>query len=101
MTSQPESSATESPTSNGAPTRSPSPVQSAAADAIKSVHPPRSGAMDPFMDETFEADPTPFVERLPQQSPFPPIADYGFLSDCHTAALVAGHGRWQDPWIVS
>ena len=22
-------------------------------------------------------------------SPFPPIADYGFLSDCHTGALVA------------
>jgi GH15 family glucan-1,4-alpha-glucosidase len=25
-------------------------------------------------------------------SPFPPIADYGFLSDCHTGALVASHG---------
>ena len=22
-------------------------------------------------------------------SPFPPIADYGFLSNCHTGALVA------------
>jgi alpha,alpha-trehalase len=28
----------------------------------------------------------------PQDSPFPPIADYGFLSDCHTAALVASDG---------
>ncbi|HYM45427.1 MAG TPA: glycoside hydrolase family 15 protein [Solirubrobacteraceae bacterium] len=27
-----------------------------------------------------------------QASPFPPIADYGFLSDCHTGALVASDG---------
>jgi alpha,alpha-trehalase len=27
-----------------------------------------------------------------QSSPFPPIADYGFLSDCHTGALVASDG---------
>jgi alpha,alpha-trehalase len=26
------------------------------------------------------------------ESPFPPIADYGFLSDCHTGALVASDG---------
>ena len=26
-------------------------------------------------------------------SPFPPIADYGFLSDCHTTALVAPSGN--------
>ena len=62
-------------------------------------HPPRRGAMDPYMSETFTADPTPFVERLPTQSPFPPIADYGFLSDCHTAALVAPDGtvEWLCP----
>jgi GH15 family glucan-1,4-alpha-glucosidase len=28
----------------------------------------------------------------PLDSPFPPIADYGFLSDCHTGALVASDG---------
>ena len=28
----------------------------------------------------------------PPDSPFPPIADYGFLSDCHTGALVASDG---------
>jgi GH15 family glucan-1,4-alpha-glucosidase len=28
----------------------------------------------------------------PVNSPFPPIADYGFLSDCHTGALVASDG---------
>ncbi len=63
------------------------------------AHPPRRGAMDPYMDEQFVADPTPFVERLPTQSPFPPIADYGFLSDCHTAALVAPDGtvEWLCP----
>ena len=25
-------------------------------------------------------------------SPFPPIADYAFLSDCHTSALVSYDG---------
>jgi len=29
----------------------------------------------------------------PGLSPFPPIADYGFLSDCHTTALVAPNGN--------
>ncbi len=33
--------------------------------------------------------PTPSLVPL---SPFPPIADYAFLSDCHTAALVAPDG---------
>ena len=28
----------------------------------------------------------------PLVSPFPPIADYGFLSDCETCALVAPSG---------
>jgi GH15 family glucan-1,4-alpha-glucosidase len=28
----------------------------------------------------------------PLDSPFPPIADYGFLTDCHTGALVASDG---------
>ena len=28
----------------------------------------------------------------PEDSPFPPIADYAFLSDCHTGALVASDG---------
>ena len=35
-------------------------------------------------------------EAMPQSaaapSPFPPIADYAFLSDCHTSALVAPDG---------
>jgi alpha,alpha-trehalase len=38
----------------------------------------------------------PPPERPPQRatapSPFPPIADYAFLSDCHTGALVAPDG---------
>ena len=36
------------------------------------------------------------IERQPQSaaapSPFPPIADYAFLSNCHTGALVAPDG---------
>ncbi|HEX6391497.1 MAG TPA: glycoside hydrolase family 15 protein [Solirubrobacteraceae bacterium] len=71
----------------------------APAQPAKPAHPPRRGAMDPYMDHKFVAEPTPFVERLPEQSPFPPIADYGFLSDCHTAALVAPDGtvEWLCP----
>jgi GH15 family glucan-1,4-alpha-glucosidase len=32
------------------------------------------------------------VRRAAAHSPFPPIADYGFLSNCHTGALVAHDG---------
>jgi GH15 family glucan-1,4-alpha-glucosidase len=42
------------------------------------------------------AVPTKEPESVPQSaaapSPFPPIADYAFLSDCHTGALVAPDG---------
>ena len=38
----------------------------------------------------------PRLRRAPQSaaapSPFPPIADYAFLSNCHTGALVAPDG---------
>ncbi len=41
-------------------------------------------------------DGKPATERAPQSaampSPFPPIADYAFLSNCHTGALVAPDG---------
>ncbi len=42
---------------------------------------------------------TPFDDRVDGTSPFPPIADYAFLSDCHTAALVAPDGtvEWLCP----
>jgi GH15 family glucan-1,4-alpha-glucosidase len=36
-----------------------------------------------------DAEPT---DSAAAPSPFPPIADYGFLSDCHTGALVAPDG---------
>jgi GH15 family glucan-1,4-alpha-glucosidase len=60
-------------------------------------HPPRAGAMDPGVLEI--RDTTPFVERTPVRSAFPPIADYGYLSDCHTGALVAPDGtiEWLCP----
>ncbi len=35
---------------------------------------------------------TPAAVRPPATSPYPPIADYAFLSDCHTGALVAPDG---------
>jgi len=34
----------------------------------------------------------PATARATVDSPFPPIADYGFLSDCHTGALLASDG---------
>ena len=37
------------------------------------------------MNATTEAAP----QSAAAPSPFPPIADYAFLSDCHTGALVA------------
>jgi alpha,alpha-trehalase len=57
----------------------------------------RSRPIDP--DLRFAAPPSgsspPTVarsERASISSPFPPIADYGFLSDCHTGALLASDG---------
>jgi alpha,alpha-trehalase len=38
------------------------------------------------------ANPRGHVVREPASSPFPPIADYAFLSDCHTGALLAPDG---------
>jgi len=35
----------------------------------------------------------------PARSPFPPIADYAFLSDCHTGALLAPHGTVE--WLCT
>ena len=51
------------------------------------------------MDPDKEAEPTPFLERRMPSSPFPAIADYAFLSDCHTGALVAPDGtiEWLCP----
>src|SRR3954453_8933896 len=73
-------------------------VPDAPANGTRSLngHPPRAGAMDPGVERR---DTTPFVERTPVRSPFPPIADYGFLSDCHTGALVAPDGtvEWLCP----
>src|SRR5436190_15351250 len=34
----------------------------------------------------------PSVQSAAAPSPFPPIADYAFLSNCHTGALVAPDG---------
>ncbi|MEU8380541.1 glycoside hydrolase family 15 protein [Streptosporangium sp. NPDC048865] len=37
--------------------------------------------------------PDPAADATPCPSPFPPIADYGFLSDCEVTALVAPSGN--------
>jgi GH15 family glucan-1,4-alpha-glucosidase len=58
----------------------------------------RAGAMDPW-DRPRSTPATPFDDRVARTSPFPAIADYAFLSDCHTAALVAPDGtvEWLCP----
>ena len=51
---------------------------------------------DPVVANDARTDDKPTGARKPQSaaapSPFPPIADYAFLSDCHTGALVAPDG---------
>ena len=44
------------------------------------------------MTDRTNASTEPEVQSSAMPSPFPPIADYGFLSDCHTGALVAPDG---------
>ena len=41
---------------------------------------------------TTAAPPTPREQSASAHSPFPPIEDYAFLSDCHTGALVSPDG---------
>jgi GH15 family glucan-1,4-alpha-glucosidase len=51
-------------------------------------------ARGPRTDAT-AGPPTPIgggAQATSLNSPFPPIADYGFLTDCHTGALVASDG---------
>ena len=36
--------------------------------------------------------PEPSAAPIAPRSPFPPIADYAFISDCHTGALIAPDG---------
>ena len=46
-----------------------------------------------LIDEELKRRQAPGAERLRGGSPYPPIADYGFLSDCETTALIAPSGN--------
>ena len=50
---------------------------------------PSRASIDGRGPDTFSAR---WTERRSHASPFPPIADYAFLSNCHTGALVAPDG---------
>jgi GH15 family glucan-1,4-alpha-glucosidase len=52
--------------------------------------PKAKGAATPSKGAAASSDTAPQSAAAP--SPFPPIADYAFLSDCHTGALVAPDG---------
>src|SRR5207247_3741848 len=59
----------------------------------------RPGSLAQAVDRVMSAE----VSVQPHQpqsaaapSPFPPIADYAFLSNCHTGALVAADGAIED-----
>lgn len=55
------------------------------------IHDDLSGnAHDPALPAEL---PPPGAHPTPGGSPFPPIADYGFLSDCEVTALVASSGN--------
>ena len=58
----------------------------AEADAAAAVN--RAGKPAPF---DFSA-PAPFASSGALRNPFPPIADYAFLSDCETTCLIAPSG---------
>jgi len=53
---------------------------------VSTLDAPSSGELAGFAARAVGSSATPL------DSPFPPIADYGFLSDCHTCALVASDG---------
>src|SRR5450755_228260 len=56
----------------------------------------QKGKAKPASDRVDDAKAQAQAKHPPQSaaapSPFPPIADYAFLSDCHTGALVAPDG---------
>ena len=61
-----------------------------AAETEKAKLPGANGVSSPTANGAAEAGRAPQSAAMP--SPFPPIADYAFLSDCHTGALVAPDG---------
>ena len=36
--------------------------------------------------------PAPYIDARPSRNPFPPIADYGFVSDCENTCLISSSG---------
>ncbi len=53
---------------------------------------PRPGGAEREEKRRGGAAPATATGSLSSSSPFPPIGDYGFLSDCHTGALLASDG---------
>ena len=61
-----------------------------AGDALVAEH---GGWHEPWVVMTAVDDDPTVPQSAAMPSPFPPIADYAFLSDCHTGALVAPERR--------
>ncbi len=62
-------------------------IDGAAGEGAEASAPPRQSS-----DSGAAAAVTPPAYSPQTSSPFPQIADYGFLSDCHTGALVSSDG---------
>ena len=61
---------------------------SPAKPKAKNPDKPKAGKPAPGADARDEA----VLQSAAMPSPFPPIADYAFLSDCHTGLLMAPDG---------
>ncbi len=73
--------------SDGTPAGTPGPAsERAPARPSPGTLPP------PGLDRSPTAARRSLASATVTESPFPPIADYGFLSDCHTCALLASDG---------
>jgi alpha,alpha-trehalase len=59
---------------------------------MSAAKPGKTGKAKATASASVETSEAPEPQSAAMPSPFPPIADYAFLSDCHTGALIAPDG---------
>ncbi|MCL2769427.1 MAG: glycoside hydrolase family 15 protein [Solirubrobacterales bacterium] len=75
-----------------APQSATTPSTASPSDASPSAPPPSAPPPPPSGAPSSDAPSSAAPQSAAAPSPFPPIADYAFLSNCHTGALVAPDG---------